>query len=178
MPAKTETTAIDIGSQLIYQNVIICLSFLIPFLISGPQLLTGSLVNLLLIFGTKFVNKKNHLIIAILPSIAAVLNGLVFGKFTIFLVYFLPFIWLSNFVLIKSVLFLNEKLPLSISIVFSVIFKTIILFLAALIYFKFKFVPEIFLTAMGVFQLITGLIGGLLFMGINKILNKNVIPAP
>lgn len=167
-----ETTTINIKSLTIYQNIIISLAFLIPFLISGPQLLTGTLVNCLLILGIKFVDKKYHLAISVLPSIAAVLNGLVFGKFTIFLVYFLPFIWAGNFVLIKSTIYFKEKLPLSLSVVLSVFFKTIILYAVALIFFKFKFVPEIFLTAMGVFQLITGLLGGLVFLGINKIYDR------
>ncbi|MEK7177384.1 MAG: hypothetical protein AAB705_00990 [Patescibacteria group bacterium] len=175
---KTETTAIDIKSLAIYQNVIISLAFFIPFLISGPQLLTGTLVNCLLILGIKFVDKKNHLFISILPSIAAVLNGLVFGKFTIFLVYFLPFIWLGNFVLIKSIIYLRERLPLSLSIILSVVLKTIILYLTAIFYFKFNFVPEIFLTAMGVFQLATGIAGGIIYLVANKLIkNKGVIPA-
>jgi len=166
-----ETTAIDIKSLTIHQNVILGLSFLIPFLISGPQLLTGSLVNFLLILGTRYVDKKNHLAMSVLPSIAAVLNGLVLGKFTIFLVYFLPFIWLGNFALIKSIMYFRKRSSLPLSLVFSVILKTIILYLVALIFFKFKFVPEIFLTAMGVFQLITGIMGGILFLGMNKLLN-------
>lgn len=165
-----ESTTISVSSLTIFQNIILSFAFLIPFFISGPQLLTGTLVNCLLISCVKFVDKKNHLFIAILPSIAAVLNGLVFSKFTIFLVYFLPFIWLSNFILIKSIIFLKEKLPLSFSIVLSIIFKTIILFATALIYFKFNFVPEVFLTAMGVFQLATGIMGGLVFLGIDKVL--------
>lgn len=169
---KTETTLINIKSLTIYQNIIIGLAFFIPFLISGPQLLTGTLVNCLLILGIRFVDKKNYLFISILPSIAAVLNGLVFGKFTIFLVYFLPFIWIGNFILIKSIIYLKEKLPLSLSIIFSVVLKTIILYLAANIFFKFNIVPEIFLTAMGVFQLITGVMGGVLFLGINKIYDR------
>ena len=169
---KTETTLINVKSLTIYQNIIISLAFLIPFLISGPQLLTGTLVNCLLILGIKFVDKKNYLIISILPSIAAVLNGLVFGKFTIFLVYFLPFIWLGNFVLIKSIIYLKEKLPLSLSMVLSVFFKTIILYFTALVFLKFNFVPKIFLTAMGMFQLATGLLGGIIFLGIDKIAKK------
>jgi len=166
-----KTTAINIKSLIIYQNVIIGLSFLIPFLISGPQLLTGTLVNCLLILSTRFIDKKQHLIISILPSIAAVLNGLVFGKFTVFLVYFLPFIWLGNYVFIKSIIYLKEKYPISLSILLSVVFKTIILYLVALIFFKFNIVPNIFLTAMGVFQFVTGIMGGLVFLGINKLLN-------
>jgi hypothetical protein len=170
---KTETATINIGSLIIHQNIIISLAFLIPFLISGPQMLTGTLVNCLLILGTRFVDKKNLLIISVLPSIAAVLNGLVFGKFTIFLVYFLPFIWVGNFAMIKFILYLKEKSPLSLSIVFSVILKTIILYAAALIYFKFNLVPKIFLTAMGVFQLATGIMGGFVFLGMNKIIKNN-----
>ncbi|MFA6017376.1 MAG: hypothetical protein WC744_04795 [Patescibacteria group bacterium] len=172
---KTETKLISTTSLTAYQNIIISLAFLIPFLISGPQLLTGTLVNCLLILGTKFVDKKNYLIIAALPSVAAVLNGLVFGKFTPFLVYFLPFIWIGNFILIKSIIFLKEKYPLSISIILSIIFKTVILYLTALIYFKFKLVPEIFLTAMGAFQLATGILGGLVFLGINKQLSIKLL---
>jgi hypothetical protein len=169
---KTKTITINAKSLTIYQNIIISLAFLIPFLISGPQLLTGTLVNCLLILGVKFVDKKNHLFLSILPSIAAVLNGLVFGKFTIFLVYFLPFIWLSNFTLIKLILYFKEKSPLLLSIFFSVIIKSFILYSVALIYFKLRFVPEIFLTAMGIFQLITGWLGGLVFLGINRIYDR------
>lgn len=169
---KDEATMISIKSLTIHQNIIVALAFLIPFLISGPQLLTGTLVNFLLILGTRFVDKKNLLIISILPSLAAVLNGLIFGRFTIFLVYFLPSIWLGNFVLIKSILYLKEKLSLSLSVTLGVVFKTVILFLTAFIYFNFKLVPEIFLTAMGVFQLATGIIGGILFLGINKIYDR------
>jgi len=167
-----ETTAIDTKSLTIHQNVIIGLTFFIPFLISGPQLLTGSLVNFLLILGSRYVDKKNLLIISVIPSVAAVFNGLIFGKFTIFLVYFLPFIWLGNFTLIKSILYLKERASLPLSIILSVILKTIILYAVALIFFNFKFVPEIFLTAMGVFQLVTGMVGGVVFLGINKFIGK------
>lgn len=170
---KTKTVAIDIRSLTINQNIIIGLAFFIPFLISGPQLLVGSLVNCFLILSIKFVDKKNYSIIAVLPSIAAVLNGLVFGKFTPFLIFFLPFIWLGNFLLIKSIVYLKNKLPLSFSVVLGVILKTIILYISALIYLKFNLVPSIFLTAMGVFQLITGFIGGLTTLIIFRINNFN-----
>jgi len=169
---ETKTITIDSKTLAFYQNIVISLGFLIPFLISGPQLLTGTLVNCLLIAGTKFVDKKNHSLLAILPSIVAVLNGLVFGKFTIFLVYFLPFIWISNFVFIKSIIYLKEKFPLTLSVTLSVFLKSFILFLTALIYFKFSLVPEIFLTAMGVFQIVTGIMGGIIFFGINKIYDR------
>jgi hypothetical protein len=72
--------------------------------------------------------------------------------------------------MIKSVLYFKERSSLPLSMIMSVILKTIILYAAALIFFRFKIVPEIFLTAMGVFQLATGIIGGALFLGINKLL--------
>lgn len=172
---KTETMVINIRSLTIYQNIIISLAFFIPFLISGPQLLTGTLVNCLLILGAKFVDKKNHLIIAILPSVAAVLNGVVFGKFTLFLVFFLPFIWFGNFVFIKTILYFKNNLSMSLSILFSLILKTFILYFSALLYFKFNLVPEIFLTAMGMFQLATGVMGGIIYLGIDKVMkNENL----
>lgn len=172
---KTEGAVINVKSLIIFQNIIIGVAFLIPFLISGPQLLTGTIVNCLLISGTRFVNKKNHLFMAILPSIAAVLNGLVFGKFTVFLVYFLPFIWIGNFFLIKSIIYLKEKVPFLLSLIISVFFKTLILYISALVYFKLSLVPEIFLTTMVVFQLATGIMGGLIFLGIEKIMkNENL----
>lgn len=172
---KTETTVINIKSLVIYQNIIISLVFFIPFLISGPQLLTGTLVNCLLILGTKFVDKKNHIIVAVIPSVAAVLNGLIFGKFTPFLVFFLPFIWLGNLVFIKSIIYFRNNLSIPLSIFFGLTLKTFVLYFSALIYFKFSLVPEIFLSAMGVFQLITGVMGGIMFLGINKIIkNENL----
>lgn len=169
---QTETTTINVRSLTIYRNIIISLAFFIPFLISGPQILTGTVVNCLLILSTRFVDKKNHWTIAILPSIAAILNGLVFGKFTIFLVYFLPFIWLSNFVFIKSIIYFKNNLTMPLSILSGLVLKTLILFLTAIIYVKLSLVPEIFLTAMGVFQLITGVMGGMIFLGINKIYDR------
>jgi hypothetical protein len=170
---KTKIIAIKAETQVISKNIIIGLAFLIPLLISGPQLLTGSLVNCFLILSSRFTDKKSHYMIAVLPSIAAVLNGLVFGKFTPFLVYFLPFIWLGNFVLIKSIIYFKNNLSMSLSILISLIFKTFILYFSALVYFKLSLIPEIFLTAMGVLQLITGIIGEILFVGINKVIKKN-----
>jgi len=173
---KTETTAINVKSLTINQNVIISLAFFIPFLISGPQLLTGILVNCLLILGAKFIDKKNHIIIAILPNVAAVLNGLVFGKFTPFLIFFLPSIWIGNFVLIKLIIYFKNNLSMSLSIFLGLILKTFILYFSALVYFRLGLVPEIFLTAMGVFQLVTGIMGGLVFLGIEKIMKKMSFP--
>jgi hypothetical protein len=63
---------------------------------------------------------------------------------------------------------------MSLSILLGLILKTFILYFSALVYFKLSLVPEIFLTAMGVFQLATGIIGGILFVGVNKFLKIKI----
>ena len=173
---KTETTLIGIKTLTLYQNIVLGLSFLVPFLVSGPQLLTGSLVNLFLISGTRLVDKKSHWLMAVLPSVAAALNGLVFGKFTPFLIYFLPFIWLGNMIYISSFIKFQKSLPILINILVGALLKSSFLFIFTVLFFKLAIVPQIFLTAMGIFQLITAIIGGLVFLGINKLVkNENLI---
>ncbi|PIP14922.1 hypothetical protein COY88_02950 [Candidatus Roizmanbacteria bacterium CG_4_10_14_0_8_um_filter_35_28] len=49
----------------------------------------------------KFSYKK-ILPVIVLPSLGAILNGVLFGPATIFLYYFLPFIWIGNLILIYS----------------------------------------------------------------------------
>jgi hypothetical protein len=38
-----------------------------------------------------------------LPSIAALMNGVIFGSFTIFLAYILPAIWIGNYLFISII---------------------------------------------------------------------------
>ncbi len=139
------------------------LAFAIPLLVSGPQLLTGSIVNCFLFLSAVYSNRKTQTAIVIGPSIAALLNGLVFGKFTPFLAYFLPFIWIGNLILIKTF----KKADI-VNVITSSFLKSSFLLVFAFLYFKFSLVPQIFLTAMGIFQLITAVFGGVLFLGINK----------
>jgi len=144
------------------------LAFAVPFFISGPQLLTGTIVSCLLFLSTKYTSKKTSIIIAIVPSIGALLNGLVFGKFTPFLAYFLPLIWIGNLILINVYRKIYNSL---FGILVSSLLKSIFLFLFAFVFFKLQIVPQIFLTAMGVFQFATAIMGGVVFLSIYKILN-------
>ncbi|KKR00996.1 MAG: hypothetical protein UT26_C0037G0021, partial [Microgenomates group bacterium GW2011_GWC1_39_12] len=87
-----------------------------------------------------------------------------FGPFTIYLVYFLPFIWVGNYLLMyvaKSSSFLVAALA-----------KSLFLFLIAYIFVSLHIVPKIFLTAMGILQLVTALVGGIAAIGISKYLLK------
>lgn len=140
------------------------LAFAIPLLVSQPQLLTGAIVNAFLIMAALHFKGWKSLPLVVLPSIAALFNGMLFGPFTIFLAYMLPFIWAGNFLLV----YLFKKIHLAysrnywLSLSASVLAKSALIFGTAYILFSLKLVPEAFLTAMGLLQIATGLLGGVL----------------
>jgi hypothetical protein len=158
---EPKTITLPQTTSRVIEYSLIAASFFIPFFISGPQLLTGTIVNTLLFLFVSQLSSKKTLPIVILPSIGAVLNGILFGKFTVFLLYFLPFIWIGNYVLILSFKSLLKTRSFFISMVGSSLIKCSILFFVALFFTQYKIVPTIFLQLMGVFQLITALMGGM-----------------
>ena len=149
-------------------------SFFIPFFISGPQLLTGTIVNTLLFLFVSQSSSKKILPMVILPSIGALLNGIIFGQFTVFLLYFLPFIWIGNYILVKSFGSLLRKNSFFVSILISSLLKSLVLFSVAYIFTITRIVPSIFLQLMGLFQLGTALMGGVVALCINRILVKRI----
>ena len=160
---KTQTTVLEKITTLPLNFVLPILAFAIPLFISGPQWLTGTVVNtLLFLVVSQNLGRKNWLSVAILPSLAAVSHGLLFGKFTPFLLYFLPFIWIGNLLLMFTFFKLNKFLPLTISVIFSSLIKSFWLYLFASIFFQLKLVPSVFLTSMGIFQLVTAVFGGII----------------
>lgn len=148
------------------------LAFSIPFFIAGPQLLTGTIVNLCLIIGTIKLPFKRLIPLIVLPSIGAFLHGVIFGPLTFFLLYFLPFIWLGNFVLITTFLKINKRLSLTLRIIISAGIKSLLLFLFANIFYQLHIVPSVFLNLMGLFQFITAVSGGILALLLLKLLNS------
>lgn len=169
---ESKTITILKTQSLILEYTLLSLAFLIPFFISGPQLLTGTIVNTLLFLFASQTNSRRMLPILILPSIGAALNGILLGKFTVFLLYFLPFIWVSNYILIHSFRMILKKTHFIIAVALSSFLKYIFLFSIALIFTSSKIVPLLFLQLMGLFQLYTALLGGgialLLVMFIKK----------
>jgi hypothetical protein len=148
-------------------------AFTIPLVITGPQWLTGTIVNsFLFIFVARSSNKI--LPVVILPSIGAFLHGVIFGPLTFFLFYFLPFIWVGNYLLVKIFQKLNEKkVNFFIAVFLSSVLKAGFLYSAAVVFFQFKIVPAVFLKAMGVVQLFTALAGGVLAYFVVRQFNKN-----
>ena len=147
------------------------LAFTIPFIISGPQWLTGTVVNCFLFLFVTRLPKKNTIPIVILPSLGALFHGVVFGPFTPFLTYFLPFIWMGNYLLI-SVFSLMKNQNYFIRVVTSSIFKFCLLVSSAYLFYGLKIVPKIFITSIGLIQLITALTGGILSYIIFQLMNK------
>lgn len=120
-------------------------SFAIPFFFSKSQILTGTFVNSALFLTAIFLPKKYFLPIIIFPSLAVLSRGLIFGPFTPFLVYFLPAIWLGNFLLIFTFRKFSAYANFFLNIFFASLFKWAILNFTAKIYFSLHLVPQLFL---------------------------------
>ena len=144
------------------------LSFVVPFSLGHPQWLVGTIVNACLFLSAIFLPKKFLPPLIILPSLGVLVRGLVFGPLTVFLIYFLPFIWLSNLVLILVFKrFYNLKyFP---SVFFAATIKFLLLLTAANIYFGLHLVPKLFLQTMGIGQFLTALAGGMVSWSLFKI---------
>jgi len=142
---------------------IFSLSFFVPFFLSHSQLLTGIIVNACLFSAAVFMPKRFFIPLIVFPSLGVLARGIIFGPLTVFLIYFLPFIWLSNLILI-SVFKKFYSLNSFISVFIAAVAKYLFLFITASLYFKFKFIPAVFLQTMGINQFLTALIGGIIFL--------------
>lgn len=172
MESKTITT--DGSISLVWDFIIGLTAFAIPFFISGPQWLTGTVVNTLLFIAVSRLPTRRLFPVIILPSVGAVLHGMLFGPLTLFLIYFLPFIWIGNSILMGVFAYLRKRVSSIIGVITSAAFKSIFLFVVANIYFKFHLVPKMFITSMGFIQLVTAISGGLLAVFILKAIgNQN-----
>jgi hypothetical protein len=136
------------------------LSFLIPFLLGHPQWLVGTTVNACLFLAAIFLPKKFILPLIVFPSLGVLFCGMIFGPFTVFLTYFLPFLWLANFSLIIVFKNIFPRLNYLSSVFLSAAVKFLFLFVIANIYFNFSIIPQAFLQLMGISQFLTALAGG------------------
>jgi hypothetical protein len=157
------------AKQALIFGIISILSFFTPFTLGHPQWLVGTAVNTCLFLAAIFLPKKYFIPLSVLPSLGVLARGIVFGPLTLFLVYFLPFIWLGNLVLIFAFKGLFLRTGYIFSATASSAAKFLFLFLTANIYFKFYIVPALFLRTMGFNQLSTALAGGLISFIIFKI---------
>lgn len=146
--------------------VVSFLAFAIPFALPHPQILTGVVVNALLVFAALGMRGKSVLPVVLLPSVGAVANGLLFGPLTIFLVYLVPFIWIGNFLLVYGI---KEFMGMGFwkAGAISSFIKAGAIFLPAYGLYAAGVVPEALLIPMGALQIGTAL-GGIAAVGILK----------
>jgi hypothetical protein len=121
------------------------------------QLFIGSAVNFLLALAAfRMSSMWKILPIVVVPTIGAYVSGIVFGSATNFLLYFIPAIWLGNYVYVRM-LKQNGK---AVGVAYASLVKSALLFAVALVLVYAAVVPSLFLVAMGPLQLVTALIGG------------------
>jgi hypothetical protein len=169
---KTITLSIKKVLLLRLNIVIYFLSFSIPFVIPYSQLVIGTVVNCMLCLASQKLSKREYLPVVVLPSLGVITYGVLFGLQTVFLYYFLPFIWIGNYLLISIFSILKNQNYFT-RIILSSFIKFFFLVSFANIYFGLKIVPKLFITSMGIIQLITALIGGILSYFIIQLLNNN-----
>ena len=132
-------------------------AFLIPFVLGHPQFLVGTIVNLLLIEASLYLDFKKTIPIITMPSLGALSRAILFGPLTIFLIYMIPFIWIANTILVLVIKVLHFKFKKNLFVVgvLGAVLKTAFLFATAFTLFSFGIVPKQFLTAFGINQFLT-----------------------
>jgi hypothetical protein len=153
-----------------------CVGFFLPFVLGHPQILVGVIVNAMLIVGATYMKGHKMLPLILLPSLGVLTAGVLFGTYTTFLLYLIPFIWIGNAIYVyvyKHVSFggydwKNNFLGVGVAS----ILKAGFLFGATFLLVQLAVVPSVFLTAMGLLQIVTALIGGILAVGIIKTREK------
>jgi hypothetical protein len=147
------------------------MSFFLPMFLGHPQLLIGSIVNALLFRAALTTKFTKTLPLILLPSLGVFIGGILFGGFTPYMMAFIPFIWVSNalYVLLAKKIAHSSKKEYGQSVLGASLVKAGVLFVTALVFVNVFAFPAIFLTAMGLLQLTTAVIGGAIALGITKV---------
>lgn len=142
---------------------------------SNSQYIVGTLVNTLLILaGVNAKGLKNVIGIVTLPSISALLGGLVLKASSIYTVYMIPAIWVGNFAIIYlyRYLFVKKKLNYIVTSLIAIITKCAAIYAGFRLLVAANIIPgasKVFTAlnvAMGTNQLITATIGAVVAFGI------------
>lgn len=163
----------DYALSHVYENIemvvysVIC--FFIPLLMGHPQIVVGVVVNAALVVAALNLKGYKLLPVILLPSLGVLSRGIIFGPFSVFLVYMIPFIWIGNSILVFSFKHfkLGKKYNYWHTLAIGALLKSGFLFLSAFALYKLGVLPVIFLTAMGVIQVLTAAAGGIAAYGIH-----------
>lgn len=139
------------------------IAFLLPLLLGGPQVLVGTLVNAVLIYAALQYRFTRVLPIVVLPSIAVLSRGVMFGALTPVLMVLLPYIWTANVLLVSGIRLANTRgYPVWIALIVSVAAKVVFLFASTALLADSGLVPRAMILAMGQTQVVTALLGALI----------------
>ncbi|MDO8468325.1 MAG: hypothetical protein Q7S29_01030 [Candidatus Peribacter sp.] len=171
---KTPSSSAVFGSLTGTQAAIVlpAVAFAIPFFVSGPQWLTGMAVNCLLLLAAARLPKRFVWPVILLPSLGAVAHGALFGPFTPFLLFFVPFIWMGNWLFTMIFLRLRDSSAV-LAVSAGALIKAATLALSALVFFRLHLVPELFVRSMSLIQFLTAIAGGVLALGILRFLHTS-----
>ncbi len=150
---KNKLLHLNLNFETIELYALYSLSILFPLVIGKPQLLVGSCVNFLIVFTTLKYGIKKTIPVLLLPSITATATGVLFDGATHFLIYVMPFIMISNFLL--SYFVSKRKIY---SYILGILLKGSFLFVSYSVMNKLIGLPLVFLSSITV-QYITALIG-------------------
>jgi len=142
--------------------------FFIPFFVGHPQILVGTFVNAFLILAGLHFKGYRALPVILMPSLGVLSRGLIFGPYTIYLVLMIPFIWIGNALLVYT--FRRFKISYWLNLTLGIALKTSFLFGTAYLLYLAGVLPVIFLTTMGILQVTTALLGGILVFSYEKIM--------
>ncbi|HLC93177.1 MAG TPA: hypothetical protein VJH23_05730 [archaeon] len=141
-------------------------SIIIPIVLHSQafpnQLIVGTIVNALLALCALFLDFKKSIPVILLPAIAALASGFVFGAFTPALLFLVPFIWAGNAVYVyalKSLKVVNGSNYI-LSLVCSSLLKAALIGVGTFILILAGLVPEILLIPMSLVQFATAVLGG------------------
>lgn len=165
MPISKAQSLTD-SRHLAYWLGLAGLSFMLPFSLGDQQFVTGILVNTALFVCAYVLPISRIWPVVVLPSLAVLSRGIIFGPLTVFLFYLIPFIWIANLLLVYSFGFTKEKISFIPAVIVASVLKSLLLFVVALAMNRLNILPTIFLTTMGIYQLITAIIGGLIAWGV------------
>lgn len=146
------------------------ISFFLPMFLGHPQLLIGSIVNALLFRSALTTRFTKTLPLILLPSIGVFVGGILFGGLTPYMLAFIPFIWIGNatYVLLAKKIAQVSKKDFGQSVLGASVIKAGVLFVTAVVFVNVFSFPAIFLTAMGILQLSTAVLGGATALIITK----------
>ncbi|VVC00829.1 Uncharacterised protein [uncultured archaeon] len=167
-PANKEMILFSLGNEVFVAFCLSLAAIAVPFAFHSNalpnQLFVGTFVNALLASSALYLPFRKSLPVILLPSVAAVASGIVFGGFSALVAMLVPAIWLGNgvFVLLIKRLKILGGTNYGLAVLVSSFCKAAIIGLFTFVLFILGLVPQALLVPMSVVQFATAMMGGLL----------------